>query len=1566
MSIFIFQLSGYEFAGRTVLAANQFQDLFDLVERVSSTQGIPLNKPVLDAGGQLPEQMDIPKEQAGALFNAIRKAYQGGYQILISNLDTIANRLGHPEACRGLTAKLDLIVIDEIHLLSGLYGAHAGMLLKRLALMRCLWNSREAMPQALFEQLLEYRDHVPGPYFIGASATISEPRRHAARLLNIYLEKVMHIDVGQTDSYGWVHHLFLRQRPEASTITAVVNATSCLIHNRRDGVFREYYQRRMENDTSRPPIALSDLNNPVQPSAGVELRGVADIHKTLGFCDSLDGVGRWADLVADNERTKAASMASSPNPAMGSLPYFIRFQEPLWRTVHHLSFGASPKIWHQRLWAYYGGLCRNCKRGIKQQIDRMPSGLTPKQQESVEKLWNFEVVNNGSYLALLEVGAEFYQSEWFQTILQAASQDQIGNLDLCSFFRSGLCWWWSMDHMGSNHPTPASFNDSVNGYKRPLNHPQNFYNYLNAIRLRSFTSQTKFDTLSTSSINDLFRTGARRIFRNPDYDLGGMENCVFIIGSPRIEVGIDLSRVCDGITFRAMRDPASLQQKSGRVGREIMSDSMVVHIVTENARDHFYFRNPLIALDPDYLQPIPLHEGNQVIARNHYFMAIVDFLCLQGSGPIAGRIMNDGDRLVLINDHKYQPSFCRWDQKMLAVHGFLFGNHPRQAANLSNLQAYLKILGAKDDEISNPSVIPNLTPQSAPLSQQVGAVDIFRHEFGPNLLFTPVSVQGAQVTLAQMCATHYPPPSGVTLPGLPRHQEFIQTYHTYHTAEGRSPNPRLDRGYLWKLLTLPIFRRGIPSQNIVGNHPYVWSPNLFQSSGTETVRVFEEINGRRRELGYETVGVAMALLAPGTLTYRYPPSARKVAVSSFGAQGLTPILPRVEGVVLDITNQDYFQPAECNDLGQDDLPDDFIGAGVTIPVFKPRQIGLIYSSSEPRATVDGLLADDDSRPLQSGIVSLPTPPRCFPLRWFRVASSNAYPIPCRFSSRFSSPNGQPLPELPWPEPLNIFSSISFDPRLEVTDYIWGLDRQFMNRQVDPARLVYRQQNLDPAVLGHHYYAPGIRFQLDLRPESPLGLFLHQVWQNFTSGSHQSLVIQVLHAFLARHACQAPATGAPPWAPPSRPSIFTVRNLRTIILFHLLERWHPGPDTSQSPSEPLTLTLDDLAGCFTPGHANYLDENRFQEVCDWVSVVQNPVSAQQRFDTLYGTYENFQRACAQVAQFNENFFKETGKEILLNSLGIAMHAAALRLTGAESSDLAYFYKRHADGTASIYLFDTDQFGNGTVEVIRETFFISSIERVLTAKLRALGGSPDPLPTTDFVSCFEDTLQECVPGQAAQIAYHNLCASGDWDDLLAICSGERQIAGDMFDFMRLQMGLTSFDHTIPFQSCPEFLAHVSRYPIYPGQDLVPSSSYPTFQALESAAGYCISGCVACLVAPEQNIHGQLNAKETVNKLLLDAMYRTVVCQSGTTTANLLYPGTGTSRTVAWSQLLLTVASATGQSLSTQGFDVNLEISGMPNVTVTIVPATFPGSWNRVFRLTWDPVQPPDNRVRPRMAI
>jgi len=67
----------------------------------------------------------------------------------------------------------------------------------------------------------------------------------------------------------------------------------------------------------------------------------------------------------------------------------------------------------------------------------------------------------------------------------------------------------------------------------------------------------------------------------------------------------------------------------------------------------------------------------------------------------------------------------------------------------------------------------------------------------------------------------------------------------------------------------------------------------------------------------------------------------------------------------------------------------------------------------------------------------------------------------------------------------------------------------------------------------------------------------------------------------------------------------------------------------------------------------------------------------------------------------------------------MQAAALRLTGAESNNLGYFYRRREDAESEIFLFDADEQGNGTSDLVRDTFYVPrSSESLLRENVRSV--------------------------------------------------------------------------------------------------------------------------------------------------------------------------------------------------------------------------------------------------------
>ena len=1552
---------------RVVLAANQFQELGRLIERVGQRLGVAFRPPVLDAGGQITRQMPLP--DATSRFEAIQSKYTTEHNlILVSNLDTLANRLQHPETFAGFPGELDLIVGDEVHLLRGIYGSHARMLLERVRLMRALRRLRKEYPQRPMAELVQRAKRYPWAYFVGASATIAEPSRHTARLLRSEEKRVLSIRITAMESAGWVHHFFLRQKPEISTMSALVNATACLVHNRRDGLFREYYQAVASAGTVPPSLALSQLPNPVQGPAvtAIEPRNPADIHKTLGFCDSLDGVGRWSDLVADNERTKF-DKGVQLNPA-GNYPYFVRFQEPLWRLPHQASFATQRTAWQATLRTCYGELCRQCKKGVKCSTPRIPPNLNDAGRREVEKLWS-ETPRPSSYLSRLEVDVETAREPWMAPFHQARQAATLRNLDECAFFQTGLCWW-SMDHVGSNAEHPPTGLTPLNGVKRIRSRPDSLAHFVNSLRLQGFTSQAGRELLELETINDIFQDDIQRVFHDRSFSDHSPENTALIIGSPRLEVGVDLGRVMDGITYRAMRDPASLQQKVGRVGREPGADSVLVHLVTQNTRDLYYFRNPQIALDPDYLQALPLHEDNRIVARHHFFMAVVDFLCLQADEAGSRKLGANGERVWVINDRAL-GGFGRWHEKVRACWEFLFGSHPHQAENLENLRQYLTLLGAQPPEVENAAVRPHLTSAQAPLSQRVGAIDVFWHEFGPNFLLSLITPQH---TLAQICSVSADTAMAVAHTNLPRQRALLEQL-------GNTPDEsnHLRRSYLNNIFTQPLFRRGIPLQNIAGNHPYAWTPNFFEAIGTETVRILTP-NG---ESTYESVSTVLGLLAPGTVSYRYGSEPTKVVVAS-GHAATTPMIqaPGFEAVMLNVTNPDYFEPVPCGaPITGADLPPDFLGLGGRILVHTPRQLALVRASSTPLVAVDannyGMLADNDSRPTpmpgtRGNYQEMMAPPRSYSRRWYRLQTSARAPFAWRFAhllEQYLAP-GSGRPSLPTPPVLACFEQIDFDPRLQVTDFVWGLDREFMSRNFLATRLIYQAPDGPTAprrsvALGHQFEAPSLIFRIRTDPMSEIAALLTQILSRPDSVVYQTLLWQVLGRYLEEYG-RLPVDPNAPWLGEAPPSIFNVRNLRTTIIFHLLERWHPPQATGTKPSTSPQFTIAEAAACLQTGTPSTISESIFGRLCRSVATVRNPADVTQHAASLSQGWPHLAAASAAVTPLDEAYFRKIATDILLNSLGISLHAAGLRQTGAEQEDLAYFYT-HQQGVAEIFLFDTEAFGNGSIELIRNNLVIPSAERMLQEKLRQLGHVVDPLPSVDFAQCFQERLQECSSSQSAHLAYHgHTDRAAPWTKLASERDGERTRAGLLYDFLRQDLGLDSFDRLAALRECPEFLAHITAtYPAYGGRSLA-TQVFPSYQALESAIGFCLAGCVGCLLSPETNLHGSLRARESVNKTLLDAFFgETIVgaTNRGNPVARVCYPGTGVGCTCPWTDYTRVIASALGQAA--QATTCTLHLQPVGGGEVLVVPVEFQVTKDG-SAVTLRPDLSPVTAIEPRVRV
>jgi len=1479
---------------RVVLANNQLLDLTNLVKNIRRINpDVLLPSPILDAGSNLQASVPVGK---GRLLRAIRETYSKNTPMIISNLDTLANRISNPEAFPFLAQHLDIIVIDEAHLFSGTYGAHAKALLSRLFLHRKLSRVRSRDQSKPFSEIMtQVAKRTPNagsnPFVIGASATIAEPKRHLGRLVTSSPNRIEYVEIpaSSRQELGFVHHVFLRQRPQSSSMTAATNATSCTIHNRRDGLIQDYYE---VGSTIPDPLTGT------QPS----LRDFRLLRKTLGFSDSLDAVNRWADLVADNESTKRLAMPQRMTSK--SVPYFVKFSEPLWRILQTESFAKSTPKWRINLINYYKDHCAKCKTGIRSKIEKTPTSLGSGAEKHSREFWD---PDHPKYcLRLLRIDQADWPASRYNRFDDSIS---VENLDSCPFFHAGLCWWWSEDHLGNNNPGPTMENT------RKLSFEQKIVP-LAGIRVSSLTSKRSSSDIRTD-INETFRVGDNVLFRiGPKKHTD--ENLAFLIGSPRIEVGVDLSNVSEGLTYRAMRDPAGLQQKVGRIGREPGSDVLVVHIITESTREQYYLRNPELVLDSNYLQPIPLHERSEVIRRSHLYMATFDFILHNQTGKYANRIHREGHRILLINDID-DPGNGIWHDKLAGLIDFLFkGSHAEE--NRACLIKFLKCLGADDDECTGvlEAVYGDL-------------VDLFSWSDGNKFL------------VAQEIADykHEPSPTPSTAP--PRVRAFL---HEYPRGLGK-------RSYLFQLLSLKVFQQNTAS--FKSHRPYSWSPTLFEISGKNYTEIVSMNDQGEAHIGFEPIQIALALLCPGTITYRYHLTPDKVSLSVLPDREHAALQqPGIISAYLD-TNNSQFYEEKSTVIHPDELPPGAPCGSNGVPVFLPKKVVLRPAYSKPNATTDGLLVDDDEEHFSSEESSVPAgiPPKCYPLRWYRICNASpAEDILSRMERKYAvnfGPDQHPI--------HSVFERVNYHASIGITEFVWGLDRSFAARSITNSRLLYRDQDRQPVAIGQTFSAPGMSFRISTN--SPYFLAtLESISNTRESAAYQHLLIHTLDFFLSDFSATRPRSTTGRELDDTSPSVFTLRDLSKIIWFHLLTEWHRSRSADRSTAPHFNLS--DLQGVFNPSHHAFLSRSIFSSICNRLAEVQDPEDPSSRAATLTSTYENFLAASRNRIRLDVQYQERVLVRLLANTLGVALLNAGLRTSGAEDRDLKYFHQVHNDHFV-IYLFDSDEGGNGSVDAIRENFFISTIEHALEDKKVALRMSIDPLPDTDFLSELEEELNECELSQAARFSFFQADASLRYGPRPDIISSESRASGPAFMHIRKSLGIEDFDSIGVFQQCPEFLASTGESPA----QLIPSAQYPNFSALENSMYFCLDGCISCQVSPEANVYGPNRSRTTISKLILDQFYQT--CVNLHPNAQQFYPGNGIGRTIAASELTRYQARMMATPLPTTGFDITLSSSDdSEDVVIRITPSLSLGRWDLVTRPTPLSTSLSTPRLRLRMRI
>jgi hypothetical protein len=478
------------------------------------------------------------------VFNGSWAKYKGlngdrPANIMIAGLESFRRRLNYSHVISALKNNLSRVILDEIHLSSGTQGAHHALTLKRLQ-------------QACWE------DEGTDISFIGASATIAKPDEHTAEIWQCKPNQIKHIDAIENNTVqtpnGIMNHIFVRTKKGASGQGTLVDMTSLIGHQRHS------------------------------PELHTRPAHYKNLQKMIGFADSHDVVGNWLQLMRENESTNYNGHITDPINHNQTKPYAHWFSRPL--EIHE------------------GGdaVCNSCQNMEKSAI---PITLNDEQYNKIQRTPN-ETVDNSHYFQMRPI--ELNEGETIE----------VRGLDTCPHLQVGTCWWFA--------PRTDETELITNNPNTNTRHT-----YRDVLRVKKHTSKSQNNEYDTeTNANFTFRENPRRgayprLYPWSEADRTNIAHDI-VIATPTLEVGIDMSNVTDVVTYKAIRNISSYRQKIGRGGREIGTDSIAATLMSFRASDFLHYRSTKRLIDRKILEPVPLATKNKDILRSEAYMSVFDYL----------------------------------------------------------------------------------------------------------------------------------------------------------------------------------------------------------------------------------------------------------------------------------------------------------------------------------------------------------------------------------------------------------------------------------------------------------------------------------------------------------------------------------------------------------------------------------------------------------------------------------------------------------------------------------------------------------------------------------------------------------------------------------------------------------------------------------------------------------------------------------------------------------------------------------------------------------------------------
>jgi superfamily II DNA or RNA helicase len=518
-------------------------------------------------------------------------------RLIISSLETLKNRIAHPIIVNKLFSRIKTVVFDEVHLQSGVQGAQAAMLMRRMKVL-CSDNMT----------------------WVGASATIAKPEDHLGRLFGIDSNKIKLIEPWSDEMQidGVVHHAFMRPSGLIAQGGVLSNATSLLVHHRRDNL-------------SIRPGPKQSKNAP----------------KVITFADNLEILGSWNDDFRENERTDVfqtgpGQVRFHPNnenmetwdARMRELPYARRFQNTLERRIEAHG-GKIPDsqpngggIALAAVFVEWRGkdVCKRCKNGERFDLGHADEDTMMELSKLVHRVDTLETRERDKFLPFMINNDEIFLKPGI-----------VGTQEKCPYLQAAACTSFS------SHP--------VEEVKRIGDSSGGVVKFDFASRATSNIQSSKSEDFSEFA-EDL----SQAVFRAPNHILHNVDGAKgddfvdVVMASPSLEVGVDLPNLTESVMTRAVRNLASYRQKAGRVGRESMSEALNLTLATDSANDLHYYRQPRKLVDRGRLEPVPLKEKNEAVARSTAYLATWDLLVKRGKLPEVLRDHSSNSAHIMVKD----------------------------------------------------------------------------------------------------------------------------------------------------------------------------------------------------------------------------------------------------------------------------------------------------------------------------------------------------------------------------------------------------------------------------------------------------------------------------------------------------------------------------------------------------------------------------------------------------------------------------------------------------------------------------------------------------------------------------------------------------------------------------------------------------------------------------------------------------------------------------------------------------------------------------------------------------